>query len=451
MRRSVIAGALLTAMATMVIACGDEEKAGGTEPQTLTISFNSTSTWPEPKAILTEAKKGFEASHPGVTIELQEEVAADDAYTTKLELRLSAGNDLPDIISIVPGLADGWAEAGYIQPLDAMLAEWPEWKAAFPDAVRDGAIQADGNIYLVPLAANDIGIWYNKDVFEGAGLPVPWEPKSWQDLTDAAATIKDKMPDAIPMHLYAGKASGAIDNVGKTFLPLLYGTDSTLYDHSTKKWQPAGKGFVDAMTFIRDSYEAGLTAEEADVLSPEVWSFIGPWMKDAQLGFVPDGNWMSFAWVEGGSYEWPEWGDRLGVAAFPTQNGEGAGKVSLGYKGAGFGIVKGSDSPNLAMEFIKFASSKESSVGYSQRTGQLAVRSDVLADPAYSDRPTVAEFSALLEYAQYLPGTAEEVKVWALLTDLIEKVAFGKITPQEAADSWNSEMSAAVGSSLWAG
>ena len=419
------------------------------EPQELTISYNKTGDWPEPDATLQAAKTGFEAANPGVKINLQSEVAADDAFRTKTQLRLQSGKDLPDIIPTGPSYVDADIKAGYLLPIDSALDTWADWKTMYPDAVREGAKAFDGKTYYIPQASNDIGIWYNKDVFAKAGLPENWEPQSWADLRTAAETIKAKVPGVIPAHLYAGKASGAIDAIGKTFLPLLYGTGDSLFDFKTNKWLPAGKGFVDSMTFMQDFYKDGLTAKKADVLSPNVWSLIGPWMKDAKLGFVPDGNWMSFAWVKGGPNEWTEWGDRLGIATMPTQNP--GGKLTIGYKGGGFAVVKGTKSPNLAMKFIEFASNKDISVGFSLRSGQLAVRSDVAADKSYADRPTVPAFSAMLQYAKYIPATEQSDKNWALLSDIVEKVAFNQLTPQQSADKYNAEMPGVVGKDNFAG
>ena len=419
------------------------------EPQTLTVSYNKTGDFPEPEASLQAAKKGFEAANPGVKIDLQAEVAADDAFRTKTQLRLQSGKDMPDIIPTTGSFVDADVKAGYLLPIDSALDAWPDWKTLYPEAIRVGAKAFDGKTYFIPQASNDIGIWYNKDVFAKAGLPENWDPQSWADLRTAAETIKAKVPGAIPAHLYAGKASGAIDAIGKTFLPLLYGTGDTLFDFKTNKWQPAGKGFLDSMTFLQDMYKDGLTAKAADVLSPNVWSFIGPWMKESKLGFVPDGNWMSFAWVKGGPNEWTEWGDRLGIATMPTQNP--GGKITIGYKGGGFAIVKGTKSPKLAMEFVKYTSNKDISVGYALRSGQLAVRTDVAADPTYSDRPTVPAFSAMLQYAKYIPSTEESDKNWALLSDIVEKVAFSKMTPQESVDMYNKEMPAVVGKANFVG
>jgi multiple sugar transport system substrate-binding protein len=425
--------------------------AGQGEERTLTVAYNATGDFPEPAATVQAAAASFEEANPGVTIELQEEIAADEDFHTKVQLRLQSGGDVPDVIYYSPNWLAADAAAGYLSPLEDELAEWPDWEAQFPEAVRAGAVGADGSIYGVPMSANDIGIWFNRDVFEAAGLHADWQPESWADLRAAAETIQAEVPDAIPMHLYAGKASGITDAILKTFQPLLYGTGDVLYDFDTNLWQPAGEGFLDTMTFISDAYADDLTASDADMLSPNVWSFIGPWMQNAELGFVLDGNWMSFAWVEGGPNEWPEWGERLGIAVVPTQEDEDPGRVTMALRGPVFVRAAESDEPDLAMEFIQWLANQENSLGYALNSSQLAVRTDVASDPAYSDRPTVSEFTDMLQYAKYVPLTEENARVELLLADLIERVALGDLSPADAVEEYNGQVEELVGADNFAG
>lgn len=458
--KRIVVIASLTAIGLGIAACGSDSSSSdssvgangeGSEPQTLSVAYNATGDFPEPAATLKAAKASFEADNPGVTVKLEEEVASDDDYHTKMQLRLSSGGAVPDAMYYTASWVDADAAAGYLSPLDDGLSAWDEWTEFFPEAVRNGARSADGNTYGVPMAANDIGIWYNKDVFAEAGLPEDWQPASWADLRAAAETIKAKVPDAIPVHLYAGKASGVTDAILKTFQPLLYGTGEVLYDFDTAKWQPAGDGFLKSMTFISDMYADDLTASDTDVLSPSVWSLIGPWMKDSKLGFVLDGNWMSFAWVEGGPNEWPEWGDRLGVAKMPTMDGGGEEFVTMALRGAVMVRAAESDSPDLAMRFIEHVTNKDNSLSISVNSSQLAVRTDVSEDPAYSERPTVAAFSDMLQYANYLPMTEENAKVEVMLGELIEEVALGTLSPEDAVKRYNDRIVDLVGADLYAG
>jgi multiple sugar transport system substrate-binding protein len=205
------------------------------------------------------------------------------------------------------------------------------------------------------------------------------------------------------------------------------------------------------MAFISSMYTDKLTAKDSDVLSPNVWSFIGPWMKDSKLGFVLDGNWMSFAWVKGGPNEWPAWGDQLGVATMPTKTGQPPGKVTMALRGTVMVRAAKSDSPNLAMKFIEYVTNKPNSLSVSVNSSQLAVRKDVAADKAYQDRPTVGAFTEMLQYASYLPLTEENAKVELLLADLIEQVALRKMTPQDSVKKYNEQIEGLVGKEKFSG
>ena len=57
----------------------------------------------------------------------------------------------------------------------------------------------------------------------------------------------------------------------------------------------------------------------------------------------------------------------------------------------------------------------------------------------------------MLQYAKYIPSTEQSDKNWALLSDIVEKVAFNQLSPQEAADKYNAEMPGVVGKDNFAG
>ena len=102
------------------------------------------------------------------------------------------------------------------------------------------------------------GIYFNKKIFEQAGLPTDWQPKNWDEILSAARTIKEKVPGVIPMNIYAGRAGGEQTTM-QGFEMLLYGTQDTLYNTDTNKWVSGSQGFKDALTFYQTAYSEGLT------------------------------------------------------------------------------------------------------------------------------------------------------------------------------------------------
>ncbi|PXY51720.1 ABC transporter substrate-binding protein, partial [Virgibacillus profundi] len=140
------------------------------------------------------------------------------------------------------------------------------------------------------------GLWYNKTVFEEAGLGVPWNPKSWDEVLDAAKTIKDDVE--VPIWMNSGKAMGEGTTM-QTFLMLLYGTDSNLYNEDTGKWIVESEGFLDSLKFIDAVYSNdlgpslswGITGQAGAKVSTDL-------MPKGEVGIALDGNWMSGNWLE---------------------------------------------------------------------------------------------------------------------------------------------------------
>src|SRR5664279_4958169 len=82
------------------------------------------------------------------------------------------------------------------------------------------------------LGTDTRAIWYSNTVFTNAGIDVPWEPQSWDDILVAARKIKASDPSVVPFNLYAGTGTGEGSNM-QGFYELLYGTDlggDALYD-----------------------------------------------------------------------------------------------------------------------------------------------------------------------------------------------------------------------------
>ena len=60
----------------------------------------------------------------------------------------------------------------------------------------------DGKQYGLPYNFGMVGFWYNKDLFEQAGIAAP--PATWDELLADVQTLKDK--GIVPISLAAGAA-----------------------------------------------------------------------------------------------------------------------------------------------------------------------------------------------------------------------------------------------------
>jgi multiple sugar transport system substrate-binding protein len=336
------------------------------------------------------------------------------------------------------------AEAGYILPLDDYIADWEDWEQ-FPDNAREAGAGDDGKIYGIPMGTDTRAIWYNKELLADAGVEVPWEPTSWQDILDTAEAVKKFNPDLIPFNIYSGKGQSEGASM-QGFQMLLSGTEDTLYNSDEKKWVVGSEGFVDSLGFIADIYQGNLGPTPQQALDKNVNTTVNAeWLPQGKLAMSLDGSWVSGTWLETGTTPWPEWNDVMGVAAMPTQNGDGAGRTSMS---GGWTLAMGAKTKNAdaAWDFISTALDEENSLSYDIAASQIAVRTDVGTAPEYVDsNPTFEFFSELVTDTHFRPATTEYAKVSNEITVAMESVMTGQQTPEEAAKVYDTAVAGIVG------
>ena len=89
-----------------------------------------------------------------------------------------ASGDVPDLMGMDLIYAPQFEKAGQLEDLTESVKDWPELKTASPGHMT--VATWDGHIYGVPLYADVSALFYNKDLFEKAGLDPakpPTEPR----------------------------------------------------------------------------------------------------------------------------------------------------------------------------------------------------------------------------------------------------------------------------------
>ncbi|MFE2030982.1 ABC transporter substrate-binding protein [Streptomyces hygroscopicus] len=449
----LILAATLTA-AVGLTACGG---GSGSDPDTVKVAYNrSTDNKIRFKDNhLAEVKKQFEKAHPGKKVKLIPIQAQDNDYATKVQQMMRSPKTAPDLVYEDTFRINSDIKAGYLRPLDDYLATWKSWDQ-FVDTAKAAAKAEDGKTYGVPDGTDTRGLWFNKEIFAKAGLPADWAPKNWDEVLDAARTIKKKVPGVIPLNVYTGKAPGET-SVMQGFEMLLYGTGDAgahpLYDPKAKKWVTGGKGFQDALTFLRTVYSEKLGPDISDALDPNVGTTVySEWLPEGKLAIALDGSWLGQNWLKTGGKPWPEWSRTLGLAAMPTQHGQAPGKVSMSG-GWTWAISAKSKNPDLAWKFIEQLQTKDNAVTWDVVDAQIAVRKDVARDPEYtSSMPGITFFTSLVTYTHYRPTTPVYPQVSTAIGEAMEAATTGDSSPEKAAASYDGQLkSIADGATVAAG
>lgn len=136
----------------------------------------------------------FKETHPDVTVRFETIPAAD--YTQKLTFQLAGGN-APDLGWIMEDAAPTFADAGVLMDLGPVLKGDADYD--YDDFFKPTmGLWTDGDkVWGIPFSTSPFMVYYNKDLFDEAGLEDPLtlaEKGEWtmDAFREAAKTIKDK-------------------------------------------------------------------------------------------------------------------------------------------------------------------------------------------------------------------------------------------------------------------
>jgi multiple sugar transport system substrate-binding protein len=204
-RISFIRATALVAVATLVAAC-----AGGGSTSTppantpasptassqtanptptaapVTLTYFTFSAAPDHLNDLNSIVKAFEAKYPNITVDVQTAAYAD--YFTKLQTGFAAGS-APDTFETDYGDFVGYAGAGSLLDLSSVAASDSSFSASayYPKAYA--AFQFNGKPYALPESFSDVLLFYNKDLFDKAGVAYPTASWTWADELAAAKKL----------------------------------------------------------------------------------------------------------------------------------------------------------------------------------------------------------------------------------------------------------------------
>ncbi len=184
MKRSFIGVAALAATTALVLtgcssaAPAAQQTVDPDEEVTLTVSVWNYDQTPEFKALF----DAFQNEHPNITIE-PVDILADD-YPEKVTTMLSGGDDT-DVITMKNAIDYArYATRGQLQDVSDLAEEYGDELAGL------STFDTEGKYYALPYRQDFWVLYYNKDLFDKAGLEYP-DNISWDEYADLAAKLTD--------------------------------------------------------------------------------------------------------------------------------------------------------------------------------------------------------------------------------------------------------------------
>jgi multiple sugar transport system substrate-binding protein len=134
----------------------------------------------------------FEDQNENVLVQL-EAIAGRDYYTRILTQ--IAANRAPDVMNIGDDAVPSFVEKGAFLSLDQCLADLNfDTSVYLPGLLEPGTV--NGELYFLPKDYSTLAVYYNKTLFDEAGVPYPEDDWTWDDLvTTSQALTQDTNND----------------------------------------------------------------------------------------------------------------------------------------------------------------------------------------------------------------------------------------------------------------
>ncbi len=349
---------------------------------------------------------------------IQPEPIANDDFKPALTTAMQAG-DPPDIFhSWGGGVLAQYVRAGLVRDITDEVSDVV--KNMSPGALAPYTI--DGRIYGLPFDMGMVGMWYNKALFEEAGLDPDNPPATWSEFLDAVTTLKEAGITPIAL---AGSAPWT-QHYWFSYLAIrVMGVDGYTAAREAKSFDDPGflraaelwKELVDMEPFQSGFLQQGYGGEDS---SPAVFGAGG-----AAMHLM--GQWDPSVQE---SSSGTSLGDDLGWFPFPAVEG-GKGSINEVY-GGGNGHAVGANAPDYAVDFLVFLATEAYDRILEQEPSIIPVTLDAEIPASEVNRilikETVANASAFqLYFDQDLPpAVGDQVNASvAAITD-------GSLTPEEA-------------------
>jgi len=333
--------------------------AGIVTAQTLEVLWMG---WPKDQVM--QLVNDFQAQNPGIKIDIQL-IPFGQLFQT-IEVRLAAGGGTPDVYIVDGPNTASYAARNYLLPLDEYFTA-AEKNAFFKSSIRAGTYE--GKFVSVPYGTSSAGLFFNKEIFEKYGVPLPSEKLedrlTWEQVAELAKkltidTDKDGKPDIWGL---------GIEQIDRPYLLL-----PLMQSLGAEAISPSGfetKGYITSDKFVKATTFYGKLFNE--------WKVSPTGLNDSAIAREYFGT-GKFAMMLGNEWNIARLAKftnlKYGLAPFPYF----AGGVPVTPTGSWHvGVNPKSANKKAAVQFVKFITGKEEVIKWYKLNGIAPARPDVYA------------------------------------------------------------------------
>ena len=156
-----------------------------------TITYFSFTASPDHIKTLNSIVTAFEKQNPTINIKVENAAYAD--YFTKLKTRIAA-NQAPDTFELDYQDFVTYADAGALLNLNTVSAQDKSFNKNVYFGKAYSVFAQNGKQYGLPSSYSTVVLFYNKDLFNAAGVATPTSGWDWSDEAAADKALAAKLP-----------------------------------------------------------------------------------------------------------------------------------------------------------------------------------------------------------------------------------------------------------------
>ncbi len=344
------------------------------------------------------------------------DLVPSEGYGDRLTTSFSSGDGY-DIFASGEGDFFKWVDRGLTMPMDDMMAADSDYTQTLPDSLMNMG-KVNGQQQYMVIDYNPICLYYNKDMFDAAGMEYPTSEWTWDDLFDAAAQLTVKNDDGT-YEQYGFNAQ----NWAYAVLTYLESLGLNLMNEDGTECD----GYLNSPEVAEalDRYFA--MAEEPDKVSPasadlDTFGSATAMMTAGKLAMFVSGGWDKVTLDEAGT--------NYGMALIP-------GNHTSYLCASGYAIGANCKHPEAAWEVIKFLTSEHASDVREEVKGVLPTSEDKLSEAEASLDDTQKAFVETLDYSVQPIGLRSALgsKINEKTGDIFENIIFHTSDTQTILDN----------------
>ncbi len=406
MNRTFLTASVAVLALGALTACGGD--AGSGEAQTATGPIKVwLSNNPEEIAWGEAMVKEWNADHPDQKVSAQE-IPAGKTSEEVIGAAITAGNAPCLVFNTSPAAVPQFQKQGGLVALDDFAGATDYIEQRSGDSA-DQYTSPDGKFYQIPWKQNPVMIFYNKDLFEKAGLDSENPPLKTYD--EFLATSKKLVSSGAAQAAIWPAPSSEFFQSWFDFYPLYAaesGGQQIIEDGQATFDDEAGR---DVWNFWAQMYADGSSLKEkyngdAFADGKSAMSVVGPW---AIAAYGEQVNW--------------------GVVPVPTKDGMDADQVYSFSDAKNVSLYSACENQKTAWDVLEFATGEEQDLQLLEMTGQMPIRKDLATTYAdyFAKHPEYTLFADQAARTVEVPNVPNSVEIWQQIRDeYAASVIFGK-------------------------